>query len=153
MKNSATIFILLILLNGCAALEFGKMAFRVPLPVKQITIVSDENANKGFPIPVDIIIVHSEELVTVIAELDTDTWFGQRDFIMPQNLGQLEAVSYEVIVGAFEDPILFDWSDRKNARAVFVFANYIDTNVGKIRVDNIPTPVIHLAQGDIRVAR
>ncbi len=152
MKKLLLIINLLVFMSGCSILEFAKTASRTPVSLKEVTLVSNENANRGFPIPVDIIIVRNEDLVAVIGEMDTDTWFSQRDFIMPQNLGELETVSYEVIVGDFEDPIIFDWSDRKDARAVFVFANYIDTDVGKIRVDNLPSPVIYLGQSDIRVA-
>ena len=152
MTKAISILTILIFVNGCAVFEFGQKAIRTPVPVKEVSLMSEENANQGFPIPVDIIIVNSEDLVAIIAEMDTDTWFSQRDFIMPQNLGKLEAVSYEVIVGDIEDPVVFDWSDRKDARAVFVFANYIDSDVGKVRVDNIEAPVIRLGQRDIRVA-
>ena len=139
-------------LKGCAVFELAQKASRTPVSIKDVTLISNENANQGFPIPVDIIIVKSLDLVAVIAEMDTDTWFSQREFIMPQNVGKLETVSYEVIVGDFEDPIRFDWSDRKDARGVFVFANYVDSDVGKIRVDNIPSPVIYLGQSNISVA-
>ena len=152
MRNVKIVLIILVLLQGCAVFEFGKKATRTPVAVKEVTLVSDENANQGFPVPVDIIIVNTEDLVAVIAEMDTDTWFSQRGFIIPQNIGKLETVSHEVIVGDFEDPIVFDWSDRKDARAVFVFANYIDSDVGKVRVDNMQAPVIYLGQSDIRVA-
>ena len=151
MKNIVLIFAVICLAQGCSVFELAKKASRTPVPVKDVTLISNENANQGFPIPGDIIVVNTNDLIPVIAEMDTDTWFNQRAFILPENIGALEVISYEVIVGDYEDPIRFDWTDRKDARAVFIFANYIDSDVGKVRVDKIPSPIIYLGQSNISV--
>lgn len=138
--------------TGCAAVDFSKKLARKPLPLKYVTLISKDDANSGFPVPVDVVIVKKDEMAAIISEMDTETWFSQKEFILPANIGDLEAVSYELISGNFEDPLVIDWSNRKDAKAVFVIAHYVDANVGKIRVDQLSAAVIHLGTNTISVA-
>lgn len=138
--------------TGCSAIDFSKKLARKPLPLKYVTLISQDDANSGFPVPVDVVIVKKDEMVAIISEMDTETWFSQKEFILPANIGTLESVSYELISGNFEDPLVIDWSNRKDAKAVFVIARYVDANVGKIRVDQLPAAVIHLGTNTISVA-
>lgn len=143
---------LILAMTGCSAIDFSKKLVRTPLPLKQVTLISQDDANSGFPVPVDVVIVKKDEMAAIISEMDTDTWFSQKEFILPANIGDLEAVSYELVAGNFEDPLVIDWSNRKDAKAVFVIAHYVDANVGKIRVDQLPAAVIHLGTNTMTVA-
>ena len=139
-------------LIGCENNDLSKMFFTKPVPAKQVTIVSNENANLGFPISVDILVVKDADLSPVLAEMDTKTWFSQKEYILPANLGNLEVQSFEIVAGNFEAPLIFSWSDRKEAKSIFVFAQYVNANVGKIRVDQLEAATIKLEHAKMSVA-
>ena len=63
-------------LIGCENNDLSKMFFTKPVPAKQVTIVSNENANLGFPISVDILVVKDADLSPVLAEMDTNILGG-----------------------------------------------------------------------------
>ena len=71
---------------------------------------------------------------------------------MPANLGNLEVQSFEIVAGNFEAPLIFSWSDRKEAKSIFVFAQYVNANVGKIRVDQLEAATIKLEHAKMSVA-
>ena len=130
---------------SCSALSL----FDPPVPIKAVTIISSEGANGGFPIPVDVIIVKNEDLIAVMTEMDSATWFSQKSSFLPSNVGQIDVVSYEVIAGNIEKPITFGWGERKKAKAVFVFASYIEPGVHKVRVDQLKEPVVVMSTRDL----
>ena len=148
MKTSLRNIALLLItyfLTGCNALSF----LDAPVPLKEVRIISSDGANSGFPIPVDVIIVNNEDLIAVITEMDSATWFSQKAAFLPSNAGQIDVVSYEVISGNIEDPITFSWAERKEAKAIFVIARYIEYGIHKVRVDQLGEPVVKLSIRDI----
>ena len=113
MKTSLRNIALLLItyfLTGCNALSF----LDAPVPLKEVRIISSDGANSGFPIPVDVIIVKNEDLIAVITEMDSATWFSQKAAFLPSNAGQIDVVSYEVISGILKTlSLLAGLSERR----------------------------------------
>lgn len=149
--RSTILIMMCFILSGCDVISFTKSLTTEPLNIKFVSIISTVGANDDFPITVDIVIAKKDDLIDVLSQMDAPTWFDQKEFFLPSNAANLDVVSYELVAGTASNPVKFDWADRRDAKAVFVFARYIQDGLHKVRIDQIPSPKVILGRSSIRL--
>jgi hypothetical protein len=118
---------------------------------KNLKIFSDAGINNDFPIPTDIVMIKNEDLIKVVAEMEASTWFEQKTYFLPSNAANLEVFQYEILPGSNTSAVKFGWSERRDAKAIFVISNFIQKVNGKVRVDQLKRPVLILTSNGIEV--
>jgi hypothetical protein len=138
---------------GCNFVGLTKSLTTEPLNIKTVSIISTADANDDFPIPVDIVIAKRDDFIEVLAQMDAPTWFDQKEFFLPSNAANIEVLEFELVAGTSSEPVEFDWADRRDARAVFLFARYIQDGSHKLRVDQIPGPIVILGRSSMSILK
>ena len=138
-------------LSACDIASGVKDVFREPMELKDFTIIGPVDANDGFPIPLDVIMVYDEDILEVFAEIPTQTWFEQKSFLIPSNSGRFELISYEIPMGLSTDKVTFNWDERRNIKGVFLFANLVEGQNNKLRVETESINLVTFDKSGIKV--
>jgi len=119
--------------------------------IKTIQIVASSKANQGFPVAVDVVVVNDELLLKTVEGLSAKDWFSGRGQFLTDHSETAVIVSREVVPGKRAPIIELARSIRVDAKAVFIFANYIDQSVNRLRIDSIEEAQVVLSAKTIEL--
>jgi hypothetical protein len=129
---------------------FPKMIADIETDVISISAVSD--ANGGYPIAVDIVVLNDSALVQAVQGMSAKNWFqGKEQFILDHREAST-VILREVVPGKTAPKIELERSVRVNALSVFAFANYINEGSHRLTLGNIEQPQIVLEKTTLRLA-
>ena len=129
---------------------FPKMIADIETDVISISAVSD--ANGGYPIAVDIVVLNDSALVQAVQGMSAKNWFqGKEQFILDHRVAST-VILREVVPGKTAPKIELERSVRVNALSVFAFANYINEGSHRLTLGNIEQPQIVLEKTTLRLA-
>ena len=151
MKLILSCAVILLTLVSCTKLLDLSSKVIPTIDTKTLKIFSDAGINDDFPIPTDIVIIKNEDLIKVVAEMEASTWFEQKPYFLPSNAANLEVLEYEILPGKKTSAVKFGWSERRDAKAIFVISNFVQKVNGKVRVDHLNWPVLLLTSEGIEV--
>lgn len=133
-------------LSGC-----GATAFMFPdTETSLIRIQAAGDANDGYPVAVDVVIVRDETLAPVLAAISGRDWFTGKAQYIADNPGKLTVNSFEVVPGQSTPDIELSRSSRSDAKAILIFANYVRAGVHRARVDSIERVLVALEREQFR---
>ncbi|OUU03342.1 MAG: hypothetical protein CBB92_01575 [Flammeovirgaceae bacterium TMED32] len=119
--------------------------------IKTVQIVASSKANQGFPVAVDVVVVNDEILIKTIEGLSAKDWFSGRQQFLTDHSETTVIISREVVPGKRAPIIELARSTRVNAKAVFIFANYIDQSVNRLKIDFIEEAQVVLSPNTIEL--
>ncbi|MBU26292.1 MAG: hypothetical protein CMD99_09735 [Gammaproteobacteria bacterium] len=119
--------------------------------IETIQIVASSKANQGFPVAVDVVVVNDELLLKTVEGLSAKDWFSGRGQFLTDHSETAVIVSREVVPGKRAPIIELARSIRVDAKAVFIFANYIDQSVNRLRIDSIEEAQVVLSAKTIEL--
>lgn len=110
------------------------------------------NANDGSAIAVDIVSLESDSLVETVMGMSANDWFAGRDQFVADNRGRANVWSYELVPGQSIAPVHFSRSERWDAKAIVVFAHYLNPGDHRLRVDTVSDPQVVLGPRTLTLA-
>ena len=119
--------------------------------IETIQIVASSKANQGFPVAVDVVVVNDELLLKTVEGLSAKDWFSGREQFLTDHSETAVIIAREVVPGKRAPIIELARSTRVNAKAVFIFANYIDQSVNRLRIDSIEEAQVVLSPTTIEL--
>ncbi|MDC0158585.1 hypothetical protein OAI47_02430 [Rhodospirillaceae bacterium] len=119
--------------------------------IETIQIVASSKANQGFPVAVDVVVVNDELLLKTVEGLSAKDWFSGREQFLIDHSETAVIIAREVVPGKRAPIIELARSTRVNAKAVFIFANYIDQSVNRLRIDSIEEAQVVLSPTTIEL--
>ena len=119
--------------------------------IKTIQIIAASKANQGFPVAVDVVVVNDELLLKTVEGLSANDWFSGREQFLSDHSETAVIISREVVPGKRAPIIELARSIRVDAKAVFIFANYIDQSVNRLRIDSIEEAQVVLSPTTIEL--
>ncbi len=144
---STALVLLSILLVSC-----GYIPKLLPdVNIKTVQIVASSKANQGFPVAVDVVAVNDEILIKTIEGLSAKDWFSGREQFLTDHSETTVIISREVVPGKRAPIIELARSTRVNAKAVFIFANYINQSVNRLKIDFIEEAQVVLSPNTIEL--
>lgn len=120
--------------------------------VSTVTLSASPDANDGFPVPVDIVVVRTDGLVGTVGALAARDWFAKRDQMRKDAADRMSVWSFEIVAGRTQAPFSISRSDRWDAKGIFVFANYIAPGDHRLRIDTLDRADVILGPRDISAA-
>jgi type VI secretion system protein len=137
-----------LLVGGC-----GMMPKMSPdANVSTVTLSASPDANDGFPVPVDIVVVRTDGLVGTVGALAARDWFAKRDQMRKDAADRMSVWSFEIVAGRTQAPFSISRSDRWDAKGIFVFANYIAPGDHRLRIDTLDRADVVLGPRDLSAA-
>jgi type VI secretion system protein len=133
-------------LSGCGAT--GYMFPDTATSLVRIQAAGD--ANDGFPVAVDVVIVTDETLAPVLSSVTARDWFSGKAQYIADNPGKLVVKAFEVVPGQAVADIEFSRADRAATKAVLIFANYMRAGVHRARVETIERVLVALEREQFR---
>ena len=135
-------------LSSCGA--FPKMIADIETDVVSISAFSD--ANGGYPVAVDLVVLNDAALVQAVQEMSAKNWFKGREQFILDHREASTVISREVVPGKTAPKIELKRSVRVNALSVFAFANYINEGSHRLTLGSIEQPQIVLEKTTLRLA-
>ena len=130
------------LLPGCSL-------FSSSAPISTIGFDVVENANGNAPIPIDLVLVGTNDLVPTIMGLTAAEWFNRKAQLLRDAPTDLRAESFEVVPGSTIAPRDVDRTPRP--KAAILFANYQTPGAHRIRLVTQEDAVVHAGARDFTV--
>ena len=149
--QNALLIIILFIVSGCGVLDAPIQAYKTAknyvfppgekLYWKSLDILVRKDANMNYPIAIDIVLLKNEALLNKVLELDSKSWFGQKESVLKIFRKDIEIKSLELAPG---DLIKVPKSFFQNQRVfgVIVFANYINDGDYRERIDDLEGVVV-----------
>ena len=138
----------IVLLVSCG---FGPK-FLPDVDIKTVDIVAASDANQGFPVAVDVVILNDKALIATVEGLSGNEWFkGRKQFSIDHPKNSV-IISREVVPGKRAPTIELKRSIRVDAKAVFIFANFIEEGINRLRVDSIEEVKVALTATNLSLA-
>ncbi len=145
------LFIILQLISACSVIDIPAKAYDVAkefvfpagekLRWEKVTIGVGEQANKNFPVAVDIVLIFNEKLVTRLSKLTANDWFKSKNYIVKTFPLDLAVKSWELAPGdSLQIPPSFFGKER--VFAVIAFADYFSDGEHRVRIDHLKGGVI-----------
>ncbi len=143
--------LVVLLINGCGVLDVPlkvyKSAKNYAFPPgerlywKSVDIIIRKNANRNYPIAIDITLIKDEALFNKILELDSSKWFDQKDILLKTFAEEIVIESWEL---APEDGLKVPEKFFKEERVfgALVFGKYFNDGDYKARIDNLEGMVV-----------
>lgn len=111
---------------------------------KEVFISVGKDANQGYPVAVDVVVVGSQDVLSTISRLKAAEWFAGRKDFQRMHTGVLYVHSWEVVPGSDIRRTGLQKFDGV-ASGTLVFANYLGE--GAFSADVSGYAVIHLYLG------
>ena len=107
----------------------------------QVSMGVGEQANKNFPVAVDIVLIFEEELVPRVSKLTANDWFKSKNYVLKTFPLDLAVNSWELAPGdSLQIPSSFFGKER--VFAVMAFADYFSDGEHRVRIDHLKGGVI-----------
>jgi type VI secretion system protein len=132
-------------LAGCAAKKPPE------IDTETIAFAIDREANRDFPIALDLVHVLDPAALDQVAELSAAEWFARKEQVLRDWPTGIVVASYEVVPGQAM-PLLRLEGPEGDAYASFVFARYFTPGVHRARLDRIEHAVVELGRDSFTVA-
>lgn len=136
MKRLVAALLLIALLPGCSTMNNYLFPPGVKLDWDALSLYVDPEANRDFPLAVDVVLVSDEALAKRVSAMKAADWFAARDGLRKMNRDTLQVESAELAPGA----MLSLPGKRFAGRRVFaalVFADYFSSGEHSARLDNL----------------
>lgn len=133
-----------LLLSGCGL-------FTASAPISTIGFNVDSAANGNAPIPVDLVLVGTDELIPTIMALSAAEWFTRKAQLLRDTPVDMRAESFEVVPGSIIPPR--DVVRKPRPRAAILFANYKTPGAHRIRLVTEEDVIVHVGARDITVTK
>lgn len=130
--------IVLLMLQGCGtvfdASAWGRMLFG-RRTLERISIETSEDANGGYPVALDVVLVADEQVYAQLRNLTASEWFvGRQDFIR-QNPQNIAVMGWEIVPGQkFSD---VEVPKGKTPVGYLLFAGYLGTGSYRSTVQGV----------------
>jgi type VI secretion system protein len=142
---------LLLLSAGVSLSACGTTDYMFPdTATSLVRIQAAGDANDGFPVAVDVVIVTDETLAPVLSSVTARDWFSGKAQYIADNPGKLVVKAFEVVPGQAVADIEFSRGDRAATKAVLIFANYMRAGVHRARVETIERVLVALEREQFR---
>ncbi len=130
------------LLTGC-----GLFTSSVPVSTIAFDVASD--ANNNAPVPVDLVLIGTDELTPTIMGLTAADWFNRKAQLLQDSPTDLRADSFEVVPGSIIAPR--DVKRQPRPRAAVLFANYAAPGAHRIRLVTQDDVLVHVGTREFTV--
>ena len=141
------ISLLLFTLPGCSFLP----KFIADIETETIEVSAAPNANAGYPIAVDVVVLNDTTLVQAVQEMSAKDWFAGREQFILDHREMSAVIKREVVPGRKAPEIELERSIRVKAAAVFAFANYLNEGAHRVRLDDFEKPKLLLSQTTLKL--
>lgn len=140
-------------LLALALLALAACSGKKPPEIDTETIVFDINrqANRDFPVAVDLVHVLDVAAIERIGALSATEWFQQRAQVVRDYPTGLVVTSYELVPGQVV-PMVELGDPEDDAHASFVFAGYFTPGVHRARIDRIEHARVELGRESFTVS-
>lgn len=141
-------------LSGCSSfLNVGHWFsnFRENKTLKTISLVSDTDANEGYPVALDVVFVSDKKVLDTLNQLRSAEWFSGKSDYIRNNPKLLTVLSWEIVPGQgfynvdVSAPLL-------PAIGVFIFANFDGPRSYRMLIQNEKSVSIRLRRNDYELA-
>lgn len=139
-----------VVLPLCTALA-GCGLFTASAPISTIGFQVDEGANGGAPVPIDLVLVGTDELIPTIMALSAADWFNRKAQLLRDTPTEIRAESFEVVPGSILAPREVVREPRP--RAAILFANYQTSGAHRIRLVTGEDVIVQVGATDITVKK
>ncbi len=116
------------------------------IDIGSIAIESDDDANNGAPVSVDLVFAYDAALATQLGSESAARWFKNKAALTSNAGGKLAVMSWTVAAGdeVPETPV----DAKSGALAAFVFANYASKGDHRLQIDGSGTLTVTLEATD-----
>ncbi len=133
-------------LGGCGTTDYLFPSTETAL----VRVQAAGDANMGFPVALDIVVVSDETAAPILSALSARDWFTGKTQYLADYQGKMDVTAYEVVPGQSVPDVELSRGQRASAKAVLVFANYVTNGVHRARIDTIQRALIALEREQFR---